>query len=134
MHSKDRGNAEESWSNLKDPLHIISYLKQAEDVWDPAVLDFIQAAPDQVVDWKLRWRDVKEQWTSDIGRLVRIGDAAHAFFPTAGNGAVQGLEDAISLAQCIQMADKQRLTEATKVHNKLRYAQLLMVALNLHIC
>ena len=86
------------------------------------MLDFVRSAPTGIVDWKLRWRDGTEQWTSESGRLVRIGDSAHAFFPTAGNGAVQGLEDAVSLAECLRIAGKKGLTQATKVHNKLRYA------------
>ncbi|KAJ9605889.1 hypothetical protein H2200_009738 [Cladophialophora chaetospira] len=118
----DYDHAQESWSNLKDPSDLIPYLEKAGDDWDPAVLDFVRSTPTGVVDWKLRWRDGADQWTSDSGRLVRIGDAAHAFFPTAGNGAVQGLEDAISLAECIRTGGKNGLAQATKVHNKLRYA------------
>lgn len=84
------------------------------------MLDFVLTAPNQIVDWKLNWRDGAEQWTSDGGRLVRIGDAAHAFFPTAGNGAVQGLEDAVSLGECIRIAGRASSHLATKIHNKLR--------------
>jgi len=117
----DYDRAQESWSNLKDPSELVPYLEKAADEWDPAVLDFVRSAPTGIVDWKLRWRDGTEQWTSDSGRLVRIGDAAHAFFPTAGNGAVQGQEDAVSLAECLRIAGKKGLPQATKVHNKLRY-------------
>lgn len=84
------------------------------------MLDFIRSIPTGVVDWKLRWRDGTPQWTSDSGRLVRLGDAAHAFLPTAGNGAVQALEDAVSLAECLRIAGKKGVCHATKVHNKLR--------------
>ena len=119
QNSKD---SEESWSNFGNSESLISHLENASSNWDPAVLDFFRAAPSQVVDWKLKWRDGKEQWTSNLGRLIKIGDAAHAFFPTAGNGAVQALEDALSLAQCIHMAGPENVSEATKVHNKLRFA------------
>lgn len=85
------------------------------------MLDFVRSAPTGVVDWKLRWRDGTPQWTSDGGRLIRIGDAAHAFLPTAGNGAVQGLEDALALAECLRIGGKEGVPQATKVHNKLRY-------------
>jgi 2-polyprenyl-6-methoxyphenol hydroxylase-like FAD-dependent oxidoreductase len=106
-------------------------LEKAADEWDPAVLDFVRSAPPEIVDWKLRWRDGAKQWTSDRGRLIRLGDAAHAFFPTAGNGAVQGLEDAVSLAECLRIAGKDLLTKATKVHNKLRYIKFVG---HLHVC
>lgn len=85
------------------------------------MIDFIRSAPVGIVDWKLRLRDGTPQWASNGGRLIRIGDAAHTFLPTAGNGAVQGLEDAISLAECLRIGGKEGVAEATKVHNKLRY-------------
>ena len=117
---QDYDGAKESWSHLKDPAELIPYLERASDEWDPAVLDFVRSSPTGVVDWKLRWRDGTPQWTSDSGRLIRLGDAAHAFLPTAGNGAVQGLEDAVSLAECLRIGGRNGLTQATKVHNKLR--------------
>lgn len=121
IHSvQDYSDAKESWSNLKDPSDLIPYLEKANSEWDPAVLDFIRQAPTGVVDWKLRWRDGSPQWTSDRGRLVRLGDSAHAFLPTAGNGAVQGIEDALSLAECLRVGGKKDVCYATKVHNKLR--------------
>ncbi|CRG84899.1 hypothetical protein PISL3812_02074 [Talaromyces islandicus] len=120
----DLHEAKETWSNFKDSSELVAYLEKAADDWDPAVLDFVRSAPPEIVDWKLKWRDSPEQWTSDRGRLVRIGDSAHAFFPTAGNGAVQGIEDAVSLAECIRIAGRDCLTKATKVHNKLRFQRV----------
>ena len=84
------------------------------------MLDFVRSAPTGVVDWKLKWRDGTSQWTSDGGRLLRLGDSAHAFLPTAGNGAVQALEDSVSLGECLRIAGKKGVQQATKVHNKLR--------------
>lgn len=95
-------------------------LEKASNHWDPAVIDFIRQTPGEVVDWNLRWRDYSEKWTSDGGRVLRLGDAAHAFFPTAGNGATQALEDAISIAECLRIAGKDNVQWATKVHNELR--------------
>lgn len=112
--------AAESWGNLRDVKDLFLYLDRAGDNWDPAVIDFIKQTPEKVVDWNLRWRDGTYQWTSDGGRLVRLGDAAHAFLPTAGNGAVQALEDGNSLAECLQIGGKANVQWATKVHNKLR--------------
>lgn len=123
----DNYGAKESWSDGLNAEQLIPYLQKSSDAWDPAVLDFVQSAPDKVVDWKLRWRDSTPNWTSKGGRLIRIGDAAHAFFPTAGNGAVQGLEDAVSLSECLRIGGKEGVAWATKVHNKLRYAPILQV-------
>lgn len=51
---------------------------------------------------------------------MQIGDAAHSFLPSSGNGATQGMEDAVSLAACLQIAGKENVPWATRVHNKLR--------------
>lgn len=116
---KNKGTAKESWGNLQDAESLLGDLYNAADDWDPAVIDFLKQTPAKVVDWNLRWRDGVYQWTSDAGRLVRLGDAAHAFFPTAGNGAVQAVEDGISLAECLRLG-KDNIQWATKVHNELR--------------
>jgi hypothetical protein len=121
------GKAAESWTNRREVDEILPQLlaSAASDGWDPAVIDFIKQTPRPVTDWQLKWRDTSYQWTSDGGRLLRIGDAAHTFLPTAGNGAVQGLEDGLSIAECLRIGGKQGVPWSTKVHNKLRCAPVL---------
>lgn len=115
--------SKESWSNLIDASEIIEELKHIKGVgeWDPAVVDFLAQSPHMVVDWRLKIRDCVEQWTSDNARLLRLGDLAHPFLPTAGNGAISAIEDAISIAQCLKLGGKQNVPLASKVHNVLRY-------------
>lgn len=45
--------------------------------------------------WQLRDLEPLERWCR--GRVVLVGDAAHAMLPTQGQGASQGLEDAEAL-------------------------------------
>ncbi len=78
---------------------------------------------DGIVDWKLMWRNPQSNWTSPLGRVVQIGDSAHTFLPSSGNGATQGMEDAISLATCLQLAGKSNVGWATRIHNKLRFVR-----------
>ena len=73
-----------------------------------------------VIDWQLMWRDPQENWLSPLGRVVQVGDSAHTFLPSSGNGATQAMEDAISLATCLQIGGKSGTSWATKIHNKLR--------------
>jgi len=80
---------------------------------------------DQLVDWKLMWRDPQPQWTSPAARVVQLGDAAHTFLPSSGKGATQAIEDAASLAACILIAgDRQSVPNATRVHNLLRFERV----------
>jgi 2-polyprenyl-6-methoxyphenol hydroxylase-like FAD-dependent oxidoreductase len=55
------------------------------------------------------------------GHVVQLGDAAHTFLPTSGNGGTQAIEDAISLASCLDTAGRENVIWATKVHNLLRF-------------
>jgi 2-polyprenyl-6-methoxyphenol hydroxylase-like FAD-dependent oxidoreductase len=90
--------------------------------WDPYVTELIKATPDNtVLDWKLMWRNPQPQWTSPSGRVVQIGDAAHPFLPTSASGGTMAMEDAFSLAACLQVAGKEGVGLAARVHNHLRY-------------
>ncbi|KAI1270553.1 FAD/NAD(P)-binding domain-containing protein [Xylariaceae sp. FL1019] len=93
--------------------------------YDPDLLEIFRLVPDNsVTDWTLRWRDPQPNWTSAGGRVVQLGDSAHAFLPTSGNGATQACEDALSLATCLRIAGKGKESIATKVHNKLRFERV----------
>ena len=89
----------------------------------PEIMDkTIRTVPkDGIVDYKLMWRDPQPQWASPGGRVVQLGDAAHTFIPSSGNGATQAIEDAVSLATCLQLGGKENIPAAVKVHVKLRY-------------
>lgn len=72
------------------------------------------------IDFKLVYRPTIDSWTSKGGRTILIGDAAHANLPTAGQGASQALEDAVTVAQCLESAegDVKLALEATQ---RIRY-------------
>lgn len=55
-----------------------------------------------------RWRDLRRKWTSPGGHMVQVGDSAHSFIPTSGNGATQALEDTITPATCLQLGGGSR--------------------------
>lgn len=84
--------------------------------------EIINATPNgTVLEWKLVWRNPQPRWASPGGRVVQIGDAAHPFLPTSASGGTMAMEDAYSLAACLQLAGKNDVPVATKVHNHLRY-------------
>lgn len=93
--------------------------------WDPDLVEMMRFVPNGTcIDWSLRWRDPQQQWASKGGRVIQLGDSAHAFFPTSGNGATQACEDALSLSMCLRMAGKGKEHIATKVHEKLRFERV----------
>ncbi|EWZ43042.1 hypothetical protein FOZG_07789 [Fusarium oxysporum Fo47] len=117
-------SASESWIPDIDPAEVIIEMEK-NDAVHPAIAAFIRTAPKgSVVNWQLKFRDPHEQWTSPGGRVVQLGDAAHAFLPTSGNGATQAIEDGVTLATCLQLAGRSQAANATKVYNKLRFQRV----------
>ncbi|KAI0864923.1 FAD/NAD(P)-binding domain-containing protein [Xylaria cubensis] len=117
-------DAKESW-NATVPTDVM--VKKFSKL-DADLLDVLRVIPNEsIVDWTLRWRDPQPKWTSDGGRVVQLGDSAHSFLPTSGNGATQACEDALSLATCLRIARKGKERVATKVHNKLRFERVATI-------
>ena len=97
-----------------------AYLDQ--DQWHSDIRDLVEACPEEALfDWKLVFRNPKPNWVSPDGRVVQLGDAAHTFLPSSGNGATQAMEDGVSLSSCLQLAGREQTPLAARVHNKLRY-------------
>jgi 2-polyprenyl-6-methoxyphenol hydroxylase-like FAD-dependent oxidoreductase len=115
----------ESWEPDTDAEEVIKALSRAPD-WDPAIPALIRTAPKEgIVHWPLLWRDLRRQWTSTGGHVVQVGDSAHSFTPTSGSGATQALEDAITLATCLELGGgKRNAPMATKIYNLLRYERI----------
>ena len=66
--------------------------------WYPAVTEMV-GATDVGARWALHDLAPLERWHT--GRVVVMGDAAHAMVPHQGQGANQTIEDAIVLADCL---------------------------------
>ncbi|MEC3981760.1 FAD-dependent monooxygenase [Amycolatopsis sp. H20-H5] len=67
------------------------------DGWHPAVAEMLLGATPQ--RWGLFAHRPLRQWYD--GRVVLLGDAAHAMLPHQGQGANQTIEDAVVLAECL---------------------------------
>ncbi|KAK6845598.1 hypothetical protein PG995_015708 [Apiospora arundinis] len=132
QHKADEETASESWGSLVPVEKVLQFAESLfpdDDDGDgglPDLLrDLIRASPeDGVVDWKLLLRDPQPRVASPAGRVVQVGDSAHTFLPSSGDGANQGMEDAISLASCLHVGGKSNLEWAVKVHNKLRFERV----------
>ncbi|KAJ5156319.1 hypothetical protein N7492_009122 [Penicillium capsulatum] len=120
----DAEDSSESWSQLVDPSKALETMATIPG-WPEIADRVIGLTPkDKLYDFKLIWREPQPDWVSSGGLIVQIGDAAHPMLPTSGNGATQAMEDAISLAACLQVAGKENVQWATRVHNKLRFERV----------
>ncbi|KAL8677814.1 MAG: hypothetical protein Q9186_005794 [Xanthomendoza sp. 1 TL-2023] len=131
MHRDDGTTSQESWS-AKISNSTTRQQLDADGEWSPEFLSVVDKTPaNSIIHWKLVWRDMQQTWTSPGGRVVQIGDAAHAFLPSSGNGGTQALEDAVSLACCLRIAiDRQGsagIPTATRIHNTLRLERVSFI-------
>ena len=78
----------------------------------------LDRAPGPLTGWTTYDMPVVKHWHDGRGRMVLIGDAAHATAPSAGQGAAMSLEDAVILAQCLR--DRPDTTSAFETFVSLR--------------
>lgn len=73
-------------------------LRTNKDEWPDVVQSAMEAAePGKMNIWPFYSMPTLERWASSTGRVIIIGDAAHAIPPTAGHGVSQAFEDAYAL-------------------------------------
>jgi salicylate hydroxylase len=80
----------QSWVNKGDPKKMLATFAEFPQ-WTKDML----ALPEVIGLWQLRDLDPLDTWIR--GRVILIGDAAHAMLPTQGQGASQAIEDAEAL-------------------------------------
>lgn len=88
--------------------------------WDPTIFRMLSHAPSkQCWLWRVSGSAPLPTWISKGGRIIITGDASHAMVPYAAQGASQGIEDAIVLAECVSR-EGIGLTAAIKVFERIR--------------
>ncbi|KAI5369622.1 Putative FAD-binding domain, FAD/NAD(P)-binding domain superfamily [Septoria linicola] len=71
--------------------------------------------------WKIAELPDLPKWSSPGGRIILLGDAAHAMPPYAGQGAAMAMEDAIVLSTLLSLATKiGSIKEAANAYEKVR--------------
>jgi salicylate hydroxylase len=103
----------ESWSALGD----CDEFAASFEGWDRRVVSLL-AAVDSCFWWGLYDRRPLDTWTN--GRLVLLGDAAHAMLPHLGQGANQAIEDGVALAVLLEGREPAEVPDVLRQYEKLR--------------
>jgi salicylate hydroxylase len=74
------GDLKESWTSMADK----SELEAEFEGWDPKMRQVMTAMEQRVGKWRINDRDLLEQWVYVDGKVVLLGDAAHAMLPHQG--------------------------------------------------
>jgi 2-polyprenyl-6-methoxyphenol hydroxylase-like FAD-dependent oxidoreductase len=69
-------------------------------------------------------RDPIRRWSK--GRVTLVGDAAHPTLQTLAQGACMAIEDAVCLAECIELADGD-FAQAFRAYERARYLRTARV-------
>ncbi|KAF9878902.1 kynurenine 3-monooxygenase [Colletotrichum karsti] len=84
---------------LADKEGLKARLRRNEEAWPGIVRSALEGIEDETMNvWPFYMLPALERWASPGGRVVVLGDAAHAIPPTTGQGGSMALEDAASLA------------------------------------
>ncbi|EPS39695.1 hypothetical protein H072_6538 [Dactylellina haptotyla CBS 200.50] len=104
----------EGWGKLaQDPKFLHGFLEEGIEDRQPIVQSAIRNIDtDSIYIWAFHTLPKLPKWSSEGGRIIILGDAAHAIPPTTGQGANQALEDVYSLA--LLMATKSEGTTVAK--------------------
>jgi salicylate hydroxylase len=110
----------ESWSAIGDR----GELAASFEGWDPRVVELLEKV-ETCFWWGLYDRSPLASWTN--GRLVLLGDAAHAMLPHLGQGANQGIEDGVALALFLERRGAHEIPNILPAYEKFRRERTDMV-------
>lgn len=91
--SKLESDKEELYKMLAD-----RFIENKQTHWNPLVQELVKKTPkDELSSWPFFSVPHLDRWFSSNGRIIVIGDSAHAIPPTGGQGAAMAFEDAETL-------------------------------------
>lgn len=120
------GSEKESWRNTVESSEVLANMDKGvgPNPWAPIFKQLIALTPPQtIINFELFWRNPQPKWASPHARVIMIGDAAHSFLPASGNGATQAIEDAVSLASCLQLGGRDNIAQSVRAHVRLRFVR-----------
>ncbi|KAF8854879.1 FAD/NAD(P)-binding domain-containing protein [Acephala macrosclerotiorum] len=118
------GSEKESWNDTIEADEVLDGMDgvSGPEKWAPVFKDLVKCTPAKtIINFELLWRNPQPSWTSPGARVIQIGDSAHSFLPASGSGATQAIEDAITLASCLQKGGKECIPESVRAHIRLRF-------------
>ncbi|KAF4304865.1 hypothetical protein GTA08_BOTSDO14188 [Botryosphaeria dothidea] len=114
---RDEQDVEESYTASGNLDHLLKFIEG----WDESLRAVFRKAPaDKLFGWKLFWRDPLSDWTSPKGRIVLAGDASHPHLPSSASGAMQAVEDGVTLGALADALGAQNVPDLFRTFRLIR--------------
>ncbi|KAE8451371.1 hypothetical protein EG329_004000 [Mollisiaceae sp. DMI_Dod_QoI] len=85
--------------------------------------------PDDLLVWKLNSLPALDTWVFRNGKVVLLGDSAHAMLPFSGQGHAMAIEDSICLAECLARAKSTSdIPKALEMFETIRKPRTMLVS------
>ncbi|KAK1579950.1 FAD binding domain-containing protein [Colletotrichum navitas] len=111
----------------KTQAEILREMRAEFQGWDSQLTKIIDLI-DTTVKWPLVAGAFLENWVADSGRLVILGDAAHAMLPYMSQGAAMAVEDGAALAVALHnVSSREQLRLALEIFQKERKTRTSMM-------
>jgi len=90
--------------------------------WNPLCRTLLSMASPDIQNWPVYQVKSLSKWTSDSGKFILMGDAAHAMAFYLSMGVSMAVEDAEALTECLSLREKSNcsLRQAVDVFEKVR--------------
>ncbi|GKT50084.1 FAD-dependent monooxygenase OpS4 [Colletotrichum spaethianum] len=111
----------------KTQAEILIEMRAEFQGWDSQLTKIIELI-DNTVKWPLMAGVPLENWVAESGRLVILGDAAHAMLPYMSQGAAMAVEDGAALAVALNnISSREQLGLALEIFQKERKQRTSMM-------
>ncbi|RAO73865.1 uncharacterized protein BHQ10_009877 [Talaromyces amestolkiae] len=106
----------EGWADLLNNKEwCIDFLRQGAEDFPQLVSNAVSNIPKNKINlWPFYVVPKLDTWVSAGGKVVIMGDAAHAIPPTAGQGVNQAFEDVYTFAGVVGALERRNTTDASK--------------------
>ncbi|KUJ06637.1 salicylate hydroxylase [Mollisia scopiformis] len=95
-------------------------LKKEYEGWEEPIQEILNSA-EAVHKWRIGEVPDLPSWRSENGKVVLLGDAAHAMMPYTAQGATSTVEDAAVLAGCLErVRSKEEISRLTEAYESIR--------------
>lgn len=113
------------WNDPVDP----SELKRLFHDFCPQVQSLLSLV-ETCTKWTIAEVPTLKTWSTKSGKVVLLGDAAHAMSPHLAQGSAMAIEDAAVLGECLQRATSSQsgLTHALQWYEKIRKPRVERIA------